>query len=69
MPEKGNALSRNPNVCASCSSMADGMEEPIASEGSSAAPNQEPARETAEATALGRVEGTATEPAIHHVPL
>ncbi len=26
--EQGNALSRNPNVCASCSSMADGMEEP-----------------------------------------
>jgi hypothetical protein len=25
--ELGNALSRNPNVCASCSSMADGMEE------------------------------------------
>ena len=27
MPEQGNALSRNPNICASCSSMADGMEE------------------------------------------
>ena len=27
MVERGNALSRNPNVCASCSSMADGMEE------------------------------------------
>jgi hypothetical protein len=27
IPEEGNALSRNPNVCASCSSMADGMEE------------------------------------------
>ena len=26
MPEEGNTLSRNPNVCASCSSMADGME-------------------------------------------
>lgn len=25
MSEKGNALSRNPNVCASCSSLADGM--------------------------------------------
>ena len=24
----GNALSRNPNLCASCSSLADGMEEP-----------------------------------------
>jgi len=26
----GGALSRNPNVCASCSSMADGLEEPAA---------------------------------------
>jgi hypothetical protein len=25
MSEKGNALSRNPNVCASCSSLADGL--------------------------------------------
>ena len=28
MPETGNALSRNPNICASCSSMADGMDQP-----------------------------------------
>jgi hypothetical protein len=27
MGERGNALSLNPSVCASCSSMADGMEE------------------------------------------
>jgi len=27
MAESGHALSRNPNVCASCSSMLDGMEE------------------------------------------
>ena len=26
MVELGNVLSRNPNVCASCSSLADGME-------------------------------------------
>ena len=32
MVEKGNALSRNPNLCASCSSMADGMEESDAPE-------------------------------------
>jgi hypothetical protein len=25
--EKGNALSRNPNMCASCSSLTDGMED------------------------------------------
>jgi hypothetical protein len=27
MAEQGNPLSRNPNICASCSSLADGMEE------------------------------------------
>ena len=27
MTERGNLGSRNPNVCASCSSMADGMDE------------------------------------------
>ena len=27
MFERGNGLSRNPNVCASCSSLTDGMEE------------------------------------------
>jgi len=27
MVHHGNVLSRNPNVCASCSSLADGMEE------------------------------------------
>lgn len=41
MPEEGNALSRNPNICASCSSMADGMEETIAGEGASHEPSQE----------------------------
>jgi hypothetical protein len=25
MAERGNALSRNPNICASCSSLLDGM--------------------------------------------
>jgi hypothetical protein len=28
MADRGHALSRNPNLCASCSSLADGMEEP-----------------------------------------
>ncbi len=31
MAEGGNTLSRNPNVCASCSSLADGMEDGRAS--------------------------------------
>jgi hypothetical protein len=26
MPETGNAFSRNPNLCASCCSLTDGME-------------------------------------------
>lgn len=30
MPSEESLLSRNPNVCASCSSLADGMEEPAA---------------------------------------
>jgi len=32
MAERGIVLSRNPNVCASCSSMADGMDESSAIE-------------------------------------
>jgi len=27
IPETGNAFSRNPNMCASCSSLADGMDD------------------------------------------
>jgi hypothetical protein len=27
MAKRGNALSRNPNMCASCSSLADGLED------------------------------------------
>lgn len=38
MADRGNALSRNPNVCASCSSLADGMDE------SSVPESVEPAR-------------------------
>jgi hypothetical protein len=29
MGERGNALSRNPNMCSSCSSLSDGMEDDI----------------------------------------
>ena len=32
MIERGNALSRNPNICASCSSLADGIEDTVAGE-------------------------------------
>jgi len=62
MPEKGNALSRNPNICASCSSMADGMDESSVPESSSPAP------EATEDFAHDRFEENATEPTIHHFP-
>jgi len=42
MSETGNAFSRNPNMCASCSSMADGM----ADEESSLEKDQELTRHT-----------------------
>ena len=32
IPEMGNDLSRNPNLCSSCSSLTDGMEEMEAAE-------------------------------------
>ena len=32
MVERGNVLSRDPNICASCSSMADGLGKPIVSD-------------------------------------
>jgi hypothetical protein len=62
MPEKGNALSRNPNICASCSSMADGMEESSLPENPSLAP-QRP-----EAVASHPSEENAPEGTIHHFP-
>jgi hypothetical protein len=58
MPEEGNARSRNPNICASCSSMADGMEDSGADETASLAPGQEPAREW-------RAD-EAADPSVHH---
>jgi hypothetical protein len=54
MTETGNALSRNPNICASCSSIADGMEEDTTSENASPALGLEPTPPGKEA--LGRVE-------------
>jgi hypothetical protein len=48
MLEKGNSLSRNPNICASCSSMADGIEDSALSEDVSSAPSQTLTPETVE---------------------
>ena len=45
MTERGNVLSRNPNVCASCSSMADGMDESSPTECGEGAPGHPVARE------------------------
>jgi hypothetical protein len=49
MVERGNVLSRNPKICASCSSMADGLEESIVSDGAHMVPGQGLTAETAEA--------------------
>jgi len=43
MVEHANDLSRNPNVCASCSSMADGMEDSLGSLRASSPPESAPA--------------------------
>ena len=69
MLEKGNTLSRNPNICASCSSLADGMEESIVSENTSLAPGQEQTPATPEALARDRREDEAAEPAAHHISI
>ena len=62
MPAKGNALSRNPNICASCSSIADGMEE------SNLPQTANPIRESSEVGATDRAEEPAPGPVIHHFP-
>jgi hypothetical protein len=61
MPQQGNALSRNPNVCASCSSMADGME------GLGLPDSPSLARDTREAVAEDQFQEHAAEPAVYHV--
>jgi hypothetical protein len=67
MAEKGNTLSRNPNICASCSSMADGMDDSTACEIGSAAPGQEATPERTETPAWDRRVEAAAEPAVHHL--
>ena len=54
---QGNVLSRNPNVCASCSSMADGMEDSSIPEGETSAPERHAAGGFAEATTGGDAGG------------
>jgi hypothetical protein len=45
IPERANALSRNPNLCASCSSLTDEMDESDTSELTGLEPVQFPAGE------------------------
>lgn len=62
MSSRGNALSRNPNICASCSSMADGMVESSIPERASLARFQ-----TVDVPHY-RFEESATERVIRHFP-
>ena len=69
MTEKGNTLSRNPNICASCSSMADGMDETGAPDSACMEPYQELTSELAEANARDRLARNPTELDAHHGPV
>ena len=68
MPEKGNARARNPNICASCSSMADSMDEPFDSNHLTAAVRKEAKSAAREAAAAPLLKGEAAEPARHRAP-
>jgi hypothetical protein len=63
--EEGNALSRNPNVCASCSSLADGMEDSNVCPAGGPTPTQQLRAEVAGAREEPEVNGL--EPATHLV--
>jgi len=65
MREGGNPLSRNPNVCASCSSLADGMEESNVPE----LEGSEQERATSANTREGNLIEEPPEAAIHDPPL
>jgi hypothetical protein len=62
MPEHGNPLSRNPNICASCSSIADGMESSLAESASLD-------RDATEAVAEDQLRQHAADPAVRHVSM
>jgi hypothetical protein len=68
MPERGNALSRNPNICASCSSMADGMAESSLLESASHPPGQESTPESTGANAPYRFEDKGVGAIAHLLP-
>ena len=68
MSETGNALSRNPNICASCSSMADGIEDSTEVEESCLGLSREPAAPIAEALGRAELPDKAAEFAAQQVP-
>jgi hypothetical protein len=65
MPESGNALSRNPNISASCSSMADGMDDSPISEDVSREPGLDPTLAEMEALVQDQRENLSAEFAGH----
>ena len=66
MPEEGNARSRNPNICASCSSMADGMEDSTECEIPNPVSGQALTSARTEVLARNRRGEETEEPAVHH---
>jgi hypothetical protein len=68
IPEQGNALSRNPNICASCSSMADGMGESNVPECAAFAPAENVVAGMGETINQGGLVEKVEELVAHHVP-
>ena len=66
MPEEGNAQSRNPNICASCSSMADGMEASTECEITNPVSGQALTSARTEVLARNQRGEETEEPAVHH---
>ena len=68
IPDQGNTLSRNPNICASCSSMADGMEESNVPGCAALAPDKNAVMGMAETITQGGLAEKVEELVAHHVP-
>jgi hypothetical protein len=66
--ERGNGLSRNPNICASCSSLTDGMDESNVPACAALAPDETALAGMAEFLAPGELEDQTEELAAHRVP-
>lgn len=66
--EQGNSLSRNPNICASSSSLTDGMDESNVPECAALAPDETAVMGMAGITSPSELEDQREEFAAHHVP-